>query len=237
MTSAICRVPLSEILPHVHETTPIRLDLASGCVSIHDLIAATCGNKNAREAFSSLARMHSAELKQLGVEGRPLSGRATPTISLSNLHRFLEICLASARIPLQRKLHLLGREQQLPLRSFAEVELCNKIAAVFSHLQPEMQKPVLSYRVDLYLHVPRVALECDENSHRSYGLQAELQREQHITNALDCLMVRFDPYDPAFSYEKLLHRIVLAIDMQMPRAPQPIPRLPLPLPSPQVVSD
>ena len=226
MTSAICRVPLSEILPHVHEATPIRVDVASGRASVHDLISSTCSNKNAREAFSSLARMHSAELKRLGVEGRPLSGRAgqlTPTIALPNLPRFLEICLASARIPLQRKFLLLGREQQLPLRSFAEVELCHKIAVVFTHLQPELQKPVQGYRVDLHLHAPRVALECDENSHKSYGLQAELQREQRITAALDCLMVRFDPYDPAFSYEKLLHRILLAVDMQMPRALQPIP--------------
>ena len=224
------RVPLHQLLPHVPETTLVRIDIREERVSGHDLIAACCGNKNSREAYASLARMHATELKRLGVESRPLSSpRLTPTVPRDRLGPFLELCLMSARIPLQRKLQLLGRETHLPLRSFTEVEVCHRLAVVFSHLQPEPQKPVESYRIDLYLHLPRVAIECDENSHRSYGLQAELRREHSIVGALDCLMVRFDPYDPAFSYEHLLHRILMAVDMQLPRITMPTPQIPVPL--------
>ena len=223
------RVPLSHLLPHVQEATLVRVDPTEGRISIYDLISSTCNTKNAKEAFSNLARANCTEMNAMGVEPRPFSGRAqqlTPTIPLASLGAFLKIALMGARIPLQRKLHLLGQDEPPLLKVYAETEICHRLAVVFAGLEPELQKPAAGFRVDLYLHVPRVAIECDEGGHKGYCLQGEIERERRVTAALDCVFVRFDPYAPGFCVFALIARIMQTVDMRCPRAPCLLPPAP-----------
>ena len=138
-------------------------------------------------------------MNAMGVEPRPFSGRAqqlTPTIPLASLGAFLKIALMGARIPLQRKLHLLGQDEPPLLKVYAETEICHRLAVVFAGLEPELQKPAAGFRVDLYLHVPRVAIECDEGGHKGYCLQGEIERERRVTAALGLRVRALRPVRP-----------------------------------------
>ena len=223
MSGGIQRVELRQVLPHTDETALVRLDTLEQRLSLHDLISGTCGIKNAREAFSNLARVHSSEMNALDIEPRAFSGRSqqlTPTIPLENLGPFMRIMLMGARIPLQRKMYLLGQGPP-PMKVYAEAEICHRLAVVCAGLQPELQHSVLGFRVDLYLHLPRIAVECDEAAHKGYGLEAELRRERAIQQARDCVFVRFDPYDQSFDVFALLARIIQTADLRCPRSPCP----------------
>jgi hypothetical protein len=55
----------------------------------------------------------------------------------------------------------------------------------------------LNYRVDAYMSVRNIAIECDENHHVARSKQ-DLARQAEITRALGCTWVRFAPDDPDF---------------------------------------
>lgn len=69
------------------------------------------------------------------------------------------------------------------------------------------QFPVGAYRVDLYLPDLRLVVECDEISHSNYSKQREMDRQEQISNELDCEFLRFNPSQKGFRMGPVLNAV------------------------------
>ena len=96
----------------------------------------------------------------------------------------------------------------LEMQKITEEEVMQDISKALAALGPIRQFAIGSYRIDLYLSKPKIAMECDENGHRAYEQQAEMQRQTFIEEQLGCTFVRFDPYAPGFSVLETISRVV-----------------------------
>lgn len=75
-----------------------------------------------------------------------------------------------------------------------------------------------NYRIDLYLKLANVAVECDEHGHKSYNKDKERHRQSEIEKALGCTFVRFDPYSKNYDDILLMERVANAIGIpDLPR--------------------
>lgn len=96
----------------------------------------------------------------------------------------------------------------LEMQKITEEEVMQDISKALAALGPIRQFTIGSYRIDLYLSKPKIAMECDENGHTAYKQQAEMQRQKFIEEQLGCTFVRFDPYAPGFSVFETISRVV-----------------------------
>lgn len=88
-----------------------------------------------------------------------------------------------------------------------ETQIVSVLSEAFLDCQPCPQFFCGGYRIDLYLALPRIAIECDEHGHQAYKLSREEQRECSIKSSLGCSFIRFDPYDPTFNLGKIIKQI------------------------------
>jgi hypothetical protein len=188
-------------------------------LSVYDLISSCSCQQNPRETYSNLMRLQSTELRCLEVEPRLFAGRGqqyTPTVPMFNVLRLLNIVLAGSRIPISRKLYLLG-STDVPMKSYTEIEIISRLQTVFAHLNPIPQFIIDGgrYRIDLYLSKVAIAIECDENGHEGYDHCKELERTSEITRLLNCRWIRFTPDAADFDYDKLLHEIVVTVHEEL----------------------
>ena len=58
---------------------------------------------------------------------------------------------------------------------------------------------ILSYRIDLYFHVYKPAIEIDENGHSHRNIDYEIKRERAIEQELSCKFIRIAPDKEDFS--------------------------------------
>lgn len=215
------RLPLCQILPHTDIQTLVRVlgEGESMRVSVYDLISACSCQQNPRETYSNLQRLQSTELRCLEVEPRLFAGRGqqyTPTVPMFNVLRLLSVVLAGSRIPISRKLYLLG-STNVPMKSYTEIEVISRLCKVFAHLDPIPQFMIDGgrYRVDLYLSKVAIAIECDEKGHEGYDHCREIERVEFITKLLGCRWIRFVPDAAGFDYDKLLHEILVAVHEEL----------------------
>ena len=61
------------------------------------------------------------------------------------------------------------------------------------------QYTVLSYKIDLYFHEYKLAIEVDELGHSDRNIDYEIQRQRALERELDCVFIRINP-DPIDSY-------------------------------------
>ena len=57
----------------------------------------------------------------------------------------------------------------------------------------QTQYNVLRYRVDLYFHDYKFAVEIDENGHNDRNIDYEIKRQKEIEQELGCKYIRIDP--------------------------------------------
>ena len=70
---------------------------------------------------------------------------------------------------------------------------------------------VASYRVVLYLLVPRIAIEIDEFGHRGRAKLYEMTREAIIKQNLGCRLIRVNPNDTRFNLAFCLSEVARSI--------------------------
>lgn len=70
------------------------------------------------------------------------------------------------------------------------------------------QYRVDNYFIDLYIPELNLAIECDENGHRFYDKQKELEREQYVKNKLGCEFIRYNPNDKNFKVTDVVNEII-----------------------------
>ena len=71
----------------------------------------------------------------------------------------------------------------------------------------QTQYNVLSYRVDLYFHDYKLAIEIDENGHSDRNIGYEIKRQKAIEQELGSKFVRIDPDKEDFNIFKAVNEI------------------------------
>ena len=56
----------------------------------------------------------------------------------------------------------------------------------------ETQNNVLNYRIDLYFHDHKLAIETDENGHSDRDIDYEIKKQKAIEQELGCKLIRID---------------------------------------------
>ena len=63
----------------------------------------------------------------------------------------------------------------------------------------QTQYSVLSYRIDLYFHKYKLAIEVDELGHADRNINNEIERQRALERELNCVFFRINPDERNFS--------------------------------------
>ena len=80
-----------------------------------------------------------------------------------------------------------------------EQSVIKSIKDAFEGENMQTQYSVLSYRIDLYFHKYKLAIEVDELGHNDRNIDYEIQRQRALERELNCVFIRIDPDAPNFS--------------------------------------
>lgn len=72
------------------------------------------------------------------------------------------------------------------------------------------QYSIENYRIDLYFPDYKIAIECDEHNHK-YQISEDIIRQEIISNKLDCIFIRYRPYDKDFDIYNVINEIYVKI--------------------------
>jgi very-short-patch-repair endonuclease len=91
-------------------------------------------------------------------------------------------------------------ESQAPLKTvFCQEEMIEQYVVKAKH-------PGVSYRIDLYMPIWRIAVECDEKLHQSHT-ESDKERQAWIEKVLKCRFKRFRPHRSDFSILNVISEI------------------------------
>ena len=71
----------------------------------------------------------------------------------------------------------------------------------------QRQYCVLGYRIDVYFHKHKLAIEVDELGHVDRNLSNEIQRQKALEKKLDCVFTRISPDEEYFNIFKEINKI------------------------------
>ena len=80
-----------------------------------------------------------------------------------------------------------------------EQSVINSIKSTFERENMQTQHSVLSYRIDLYFHKYKLAIEVDELRHAHRSVNNEIERQGALKRELNCVFIGIDPDAPKFS--------------------------------------
>ena len=87
-----------------------------------------------------------------------------------------------------------------------EQTVLNSIKDAFEEYM-ETQYTVLNYRIDLYFHKYKLAINVDELSHSDRNIDYEIQRQQALERELNCVFIRINPDAIDFNIFKEINKI------------------------------
>ena len=76
----------------------------------------------------------------------------------------------------------------------------------------QTQYSVLSYRIDLYFHEYKLAVEVDELGHADRNVNNEIERQRALERELNCIFIRINPDEPDFNILREINKIHRNID-------------------------
>ena len=79
----------------------------------------------------------------------------------------------------------------------------------------QTQYSVLGYRIDLYIHKYKLAIEVDELGHADRNLSNEIERQKALEKELDCVFIRINPAEENFNIFKQINKIHRHIKNQL----------------------
>ena len=83
----------------------------------------------------------------------------------------------------------------------------NSIKDKFEGENIQTQYSVSGYRIDLYFHKYKLAIEVDELDHNDRNIDYEIQRQQALERELGCVLVRINPDAIDFNIFKEINKI------------------------------
>ena len=88
-----------------------------------------------------------------------------------------------------------------------EQTVINSIKDAFEGEDMQTQYTVLGYRIDLYFHKYKLAIEVDELGHNDRNIDYEIQRQQALERELNCVFIRINPDAIDFNIFKEINKI------------------------------
>ena len=88
-----------------------------------------------------------------------------------------------------------------------EQAVLKSIKDAFEGEDMQTQYSVLSYRIDLYFHKYKLAIEVDELGHNDRNIDYEIQRQRAIEKELGCVFIRINPDEKNFNIFKEINKI------------------------------
>ena len=88
-----------------------------------------------------------------------------------------------------------------------EQTVINSIKDAFEGENMQSQYTVLNYRIDLYFHKYKLAVEVDELNHNDRNIDYEIQRQQALERELSCVFIRINPDAIDFNIFKEINKI------------------------------
>ena len=88
-----------------------------------------------------------------------------------------------------------------------EQTVLKSIKDAFEGEDMQTQYSVLSYRIDLYFHKYKLAIEVDELGHNDRNIDYEIQRQRAIEKELGCVFIRINPDEKNFNIFKEINKI------------------------------
>ena len=88
-----------------------------------------------------------------------------------------------------------------------EQTVINSIKDAFEGENMQTQYSVLSYRIDLYFHKYKFAIEVDELGHVDRNVNNEIERQRALERKLNCVFIRIDPDAPNFIIFREINKI------------------------------
>ena len=126
--------------------------------------------------------------------------------------RFLRIDLASKIIMDCRTDESCNLKRNLGFRlhdviNTKEQTVINSIKDAFEGENMQTQYTVLNYRIDLYFHKYKLAIEVDELGHNDRNIDYEIQRQKALERELNCVFIRINPDEKDFNIFKEINKI------------------------------
>ena len=75
----------------------------------------------------------------------------------------------------------------------------------------QIQYSFLDYRIDLYFHDYRLAIEVDEKGHKGRNTNDEIQRQKALEKELGCKFIRINPDEEKFNIFRTINEIHMHI--------------------------
>ena len=88
-----------------------------------------------------------------------------------------------------------------------EQTVINSIKDAFEGENMQTQYSVLSYRIDLYFHKYKLAIEVDELGHADRNINNEIERQKALERELNCVFIRINPDEKDFNIFKEIKKI------------------------------
>ena len=88
-----------------------------------------------------------------------------------------------------------------------EQTVINSIKDAFEGEDMQTQYSVLSYRIDLYFHKYKLAIEVDELGHADRNVNNEIERQRALERELNCVFIRINPDAADFNICKEINKI------------------------------
>ena len=71
----------------------------------------------------------------------------------------------------------------------------------------QTQYTVIGYRIDLYFHKHKLAIEVDELGHADRNVNNEIERQKALERELNCVFIRINPDEKDFNIFKEINKI------------------------------
>ena len=83
-----------------------------------------------------------------------------------------------------------------------EQAIINSIKDSFEGEDMQTQYTVIGYRIDLYFHKYKLAIEVDELGHNDRNIDYEIQRQKALERELSCVIIRINPDEKDLTFLK-----------------------------------
>ena len=88
-----------------------------------------------------------------------------------------------------------------------EQTVLESIKNAFEGEDMQTQYSVLGYRIDLYFHKYKLAIEVDELGHADRNLSNEIERQKALEKELNCVFIRINPDEKNFNIFREINKI------------------------------
>ena len=88
-----------------------------------------------------------------------------------------------------------------------EQSVIKSLKDAFEGENMQTQYIVLNYRIDLYFHKYKLAIEVDELGHADRNVNNEIERQRALERELNCVFIRINPDERNFNILREINKI------------------------------